>query len=95
MVVKHSCIEMNRRIGWALLVQVSTAPYADWVHKSHIPHNRTVGMAPGVYGLEGRRAVFYGSIKDLAKGGKFKRGVPRSFLDGAWVDKKCLEVHGL
>lgn len=80
---RHGCVEMNRRIGWALLVQASTAFYADWVHKSHSPHARTVGMAPGVYELEGRRAVSYGGIKDLDKGGEFKRGVPRSFLDGA------------
>lgn len=67
--------------------------YAAWVHKSHSPYNRTIGMRAGVHGLEGRRAVFFAGKVSMDAEQGFRRAAPRAFTNGAWVDRKCLEVH--
>lgn len=83
-----------RRRDYDEFVKVSNAFYAGWVHRSHNPHNRTIGMAAGLYGIEGRRAVFYAGVKSLCRDGASRRAAPRAFNDGAWIDDECLKENG-
>jgi len=87
----RSCF--SRRNEYELFMHHAQSFYAAWVHKSHSPHNRTMGMSPGIHGLEGRRAVFVAGGKDLKTISGATRAVPRAFSKGSWVDLECLKVH--
>lgn len=71
----------------------SKALYDSWVHRSHSPHNTTIGMTPGIHGLEGRRAVFHPPNVALMEISGATRAAARAFKKGAWIDEECLELH--
>ena len=88
----QSCFD--RRKDYEAFVALSTNFYASWVHRSHHPHNRTIGMEPGLHELEGRRSVFNAGLKNILAEKAAVWVVPRVFKHGAWMDRICLEVHG-
>jgi len=82
-----------RRRDYDEFMRQASEFYGSWVHKSHSPHNKTIGMSAGLHGIDGRRAVFFSSMKDLKTIAGATRATPRAFKNGAWIDKECLEVH--